>query len=40
MFSFVYVGSTSILQGSKFEGVEVLHNREPINGSNIRPGAD
>ena len=35
-----FVGSAAILQSPQFEGLEVLHNREPVNRSNVRPGAD
>ena len=36
----VVVGFAAILQSTQFKGVEVLHNRESVNGSNIRLGTD
>ena len=36
----VVAGFAAILQSTQFKGVEVLHNRESVNRSNIRPGAD
>ena len=36
----IIVGFAAILQSTQFKGLEVLHNRESVNRSNIRPGAD
>ena len=36
----IIVGFAAILQSTQFKGVEVLHNGESVNRSNVRPGAD
>ena len=36
----VVVGFAAILQSTQFKGVDVLHNRESVNRSNVRLGAD